>query len=107
MLKHAIAVIVLSVVVILTMPYVQTGLEYLVSAQTWLSDLLKNVFSAGQVGNIIRQLIALLVIPFVVALIPTFIFWLAKRAWFPYFMEVVWVVWFIQTSALVVLYKAA
>lgn len=106
MLKHSIAIIVLSLLIIVGMPYVQQGLQLLLSGHDWLSDFLKNIFSGGQAGNIIRELIALLAIPVVVALIPAVIYWLAKRAWFPYFMELVWVIWLVQTSALVVLYKA-
>src|SRR5437879_646562 len=107
MIKHILAIIVVSIIVIVGMPYVQQGLHILIAGHDWLSNLLTNVFSGGQAGNITRQLIALLAIPVVVALIPTIIFWLAKRAWFPYFMELVWVIWLVQTSALVVLYKAA
>lgn len=105
MLKHVVTIVILSIVVIVAMPYVQQGLQFILSCHEWLSDLLKDVFSGGQAGNIIRQLIALLAIPVIIALIPAIIFWLAKRSWFPYFMELVWVIWLVQTSALVVLYK--
>ena len=70
-----------------------------------ISDILREVFSGGQAGNIARELLALLAIPVAISLIPAIIYWLAKRHWFPWFMEVVWVIWFIQTSALVVLFK--
>jgi hypothetical protein len=65
------------------------------------------VFSGGEAGNITRQLIALLTIPFLFGLIPATIFWMVKRRWLPCFMEIVWVAWLLQTSALVILYKAA
>jgi hypothetical protein len=106
MLKQVIAIVILSILVIIGMSYVQQGLQILLSGHDWLSDVLKDVFSGGQAGNIIRELIALLAIPLVVALIPAIIYWIAKRSWFPYFMELVWVIWLVQTSALVVLYKA-
>lgn len=107
MVKHIIAIILLSILIIVGMSYVQQGLQFILSCHEWLSDVLKNVFSGGHAGNIIRQLIALLAIPVLVAFIPTLIYWLAKRAWFPYFMELVWVIWLVQTSALVILFKAA
>jgi hypothetical protein len=107
MLKHVLAIIILSIVIILAMPYAQSALHYLVSAHDWLSDLLKEVFSGGQAGNIIRELLALLAIPVAVSLVPIIIYWIAKRSWFPYWMEVIWVVWLIQTSALIVLYKVS
>jgi len=105
MLKHVILLILLSVLVIFSMPYIQQGVHYLVSAHDWISDLLRDVFSGGQAGNIARELIALLAIPLAVGLIPVIIFWVARRRWFPWFMEIVWVVWFIQAAALIVLYK--
>lgn len=105
MLKHIIVIVLLSILVITSMPYVQQGLQWILAAHDWIADVLREVFSGGPAGNIIRELLALLVIPIVIALIPTIIYWLVRRRWFPWFMEVVWVVWLIQTAALVVLYK--
>ncbi len=107
MLKHVVVIVSLSIVVILGMAYAQTGLEYVISAHDWLSNLLKDVFSTGHIGNLIRELLALLVIPLAIGLLPVIAYWLAKRSWFPYFMEVVWVVWLLQAAALIVLYKVA
>lgn len=107
MVKHIAGIVIISILIIIGMPYVQQGLQFILSCHDWLSDLLKTVFSGGQAGNIIRELIALLAIPVVVALIPTIVYWLIKRSWFPYFMELIWIIWLIQTSALVILYKVS
>lgn len=104
MLKHLVAIIVVSLLVISGMPYVHTSVHYLVVAQEWIANLLKNVFSVGTPGDLIRQLLALLVIPVAIALLPTLIYWLVTRRWFTYFMETVWVVWLVQTTALVVVF---
>lgn len=106
MFKQVVIIIVLSLLVILSMPYAQQGLQYLVAGHDWVNQMLMQVFSGGQAGNLTRELIALLAIPVLVGLIPAIIYWAVKRHWFPYFMEIVWVVWFLQTAALVVLYKA-
>ncbi|HSW68695.1 MAG TPA: hypothetical protein VLI69_00875 [Gammaproteobacteria bacterium] len=106
MLKQIIAIIALSLLVIVGMAYAQQGLQFILTGHDWISDLLKDVFSGGQSGNIVRQLIVLLVIPLCVALVPAIIYWMAKRTWFPYFMQFMWVIWLVQTSALVILYKA-
>lgn len=105
MLKHILALILLAILVIFTMPYVHTLLEALVAGHNWIADSLKSVFSGGTAGNLFKQLIASLTIPFLVALIPAGIYWLARRHWLPCFMEIVWVVWLIQTSAVVMVYK--
>jgi hypothetical protein len=107
MIKHIIAIVLLSIVIILTMSHVQTLLQALLSAHDWVANILKDVFSDGTTGNVTRELLASLAIPFIVGLIPAALYWLAKRSWFPYFMTIVWVTWLIQTSALVIQYKTA
>lgn len=107
MIKSLLALVVLSIIVILTMTYAQSGLHVLLSGYDWISALLKDVFSDGSAGNLSRELLALLFVPIVVGLIPTIVYWFAKRSWFPYFMQLVWITWLVQTAAIVVLYKAA
>lgn len=105
MLKQILALIVLSILIILCMPYAQQGLGWIVSGHNWISEMLTNVFSGSHVGDVIRKLIALLVIPVLIGLVPVIIYWLAKRTWFPYFMQIVWVVWLLEIAALIVQYK--
>lgn len=105
MLKNLLALIALSIAVILTMTHIQIILSALIAAHDWVSNTLKDVFSGGPAGNLTRELLALLCIPMLAALIPAGFYWLAKRGWFPYFMQVAWVIWLIQTTALIALYK--
>lgn len=107
MLKQFIAIIALSIVIIFTMSYAQQAIQLLISAHDWISQLLQDVFSVGQAGNLARGLIALLSVPILAGLIPTLLYWMIKRHWFPYFMEIVWIVWLIQAGALLMMYKAA
>ena len=105
MLRQVLAIVILSTVIILGMLYAQEGVRFMLTSHDWISNLLKQVFSIGEAGNLTRQLLALLAVPIAVGLVPAVIWWLAKHKWFPYFMEIVWIVWLVQTSALVVLYK--
>jgi hypothetical protein len=105
MLKHIIVLLALSLAVIFGTPHIHPLILALVSAHDWISRLLLQVFSNGQVGSISRQLIALLAMPLLIALVPTLIFWLAKRRFFPYFFQTVWVLWLLQTTALIMMYK--
>jgi len=107
MLKQIIILLVLSVAIILGMTYAQMGVQWLLDAHDWISQILMDVFSGGQAGNIARELIALLSVPILVGLVPALIYWIIRRHWFPYFMEIVWVVWLIQAGALVITYKVA
>ena len=103
MLKHIIALILLSILVILGVAYLKPCLDALLAGHQWVDETLKQVFSGGKPGEITRQLLALLSIPLLIGLVPALIFWLARRKWFPFFMELVWVLWLIEVSALVML----
>ncbi len=105
MLKQLIILVLLSIIIILTMPYVQHGLHFLLASYHWISNLLAPIFSGGEAGNIIKKLIALLAVPIIVSFIVAFLYWIVKRSWFPYFIDIVWVLWLIQTTALVVQYS--
>src|SRR5437762_5519427 len=105
MLKQIIAIIALSVAIVLSMTYAQQVVQWLIQAHDWIAQLLTEVFSTGNAGNLARGLIALLSIPLLVGLIPAIVYWIVRRHWFPYFMQIVWVVWLIQAGALIVMYK--
>lgn len=105
MLKQTVALILLSILIILCMPYAQHALQWLIDGHNWISDTLTNVFSGSYAGDLIRKLLALLAIPVLIGLLPVIVYWLAKRSWFPYFMEIVWVVWLLEIGALVIQYK--
>lgn len=106
MLKQSLLIVVLSIIIIFCMSYAQQIIQLLITAHDSISQLLTDVFSGGQAGNLARGLIALLSVPVLIGLIGAVFYWLIQRHWFPYFMEVVWIVWLIQVGALLVLYKA-
>ena len=105
MIKQVIALIALSTIIVLSMSYAQHGLQWLITIHDWVSQILTEVFSGGQAGNLARGLIALLSVPIFIGLVPTLVYWIIKRHWFPYFMEIVWVAWLIQAGALIIMYK--
>ncbi len=106
MIKQTLLLIALSVAIVLSMSHAQTGVQYLLNAHDWISQLLTDVFSGGNAGNLARGLIALLSIPILIAFVPAVLYWMVRRHWFPYFMEIVWVVWLVQAGALMVMYNA-
>lgn len=107
MIKQLIALVVLSIIIVFSMSYVHQALQYLLQVHEWVSALLSDIFSPGQSGMLARSLIALLSVPFLVGIIPAVGYWIIKRHWLPYFMEIVWITWLIQAGALVMLYQAA
>lgn len=105
MLKQIIAMVIFSVIIVFSMPYVHLGLQHLIDTHEWISQQLSDFFSPGQYGLEIRHLVALLAIPTLIGLVTAFFYWLIRRHWLPFFMEIMWVVWLLQAGALVMLYK--
>lgn len=105
MLKQTIALLVFSIAIIFTMGYAQHGLQLLVTGHDWVSQSLTEIFSGGGTGNTIRLLLALLAIPAAMGIVSVMLYWLIKRAWFPFFMHVVWATWLLQVAALAIMYK--
>lgn len=100
-------IIVLSAAVVMFMPQAKQVLELLLSAHAYVSTLLTDVFSGGNAGNIARGLVAMLAIPVLAGFIPSLLFFLVRKRWCPCFMEIVWIIWLLQVSALVMTSGAA
>lgn len=100
-------VIALSAAVVFFMPEAQKVVHALVSAHSWVSEILTSVFNGGHAGSIARELVALLAIPLIAGLIPGILFFLLRKYWLPCFMEIVWIVWLLQAGALLVNYVYA
>jgi len=115
MLKHIGLIVLLTVVAVLAMGYVQDALMWWLSMYDQALSLFANLFSAGTSEDASRKLLALLApkiatllaIPFVIGLVPTIIYGLAKRRMLPIFMNIVWITWLVQITAVIVQYKAA
>jgi hypothetical protein len=95
------AIVALSALVVMFTPQSKSCLEHLLAAYNWVSSTLSDVFAGGSAGKISRDLVALLVIPVLAGLIPSLLYFVVRKHWFPYFMNVVWVVWLIQAGALI------
>lgn len=101
MIKQIIVLVALSAAIVFSMSYAQQAVQLLVHAHVWVTQLLMEVFSEGQAGSLARGLIALLCVPVLAGLIPALLYWMVRRHWFPWFMQIVWVVWLLQAGALI------
>ena len=107
MLKKFIVLLLLSALIIFAMPYGQQAIQLLLNGHDTLSQLLTDVFSVGHTGNVLRGFISLLAIPLLIGFIPSLLYWIVRKQWFPYFMEIVWIIWLLQVGALLAIYKVA
>ena len=104
MLKHFLAIIILSVLVILGWSFFggehSTIGAWLLKPYTQAMHALTDVFSSGRMGLLLRQLVAILCLPLGVSIIPAFFYWLIKRDFLFVFLPLLWASWWLQFGAL-------
>lgn len=105
MINKLIALIIVSVLVVFFPMYAEQMMSWVLMLHASVVDFLAGIFSDGQVGRIIRDLLGLITFPVVAGLVPAALYWVAKRRMFPYFVMFVWSAWLLQLGALVVLHK--
>lgn len=102
MTKHLVLLIILSVVAV----FFRAELAYVVHIALQVHDHLVAwlglVFSAGKWGQLIQLSLVLLLIPVVLGLVISGVYWLIKRKKLPCLMEVIWISWFVLLTALAV-----
>lgn len=93
MLKHILLLIVLSIVVIIGLHQLAIFLHWIGYGHAWLAGKFNLLFSGISFGFLISRVLALIIIPLIVSLIPAFIYWLIKRSEMPHLFLVVWIIW--------------
>jgi hypothetical protein len=100
MAKHFIFLIVISIVAI----FFRTEVAYVIHGAINLHDklvaFLSLIFSGGKWGQLIKLGLALFVLPVFFGGLIAGIYWLFKRIYMPYTMEVIWILWFVLLTAL-------
>lgn len=99
--KQIALVIVLAIIVAAIQPYALEGVNGLLAVHDWLTSQLALVFSGGRIGSFVQVCLSFIVLPFAIAGIIAAIYMLIKRKFPDWFMLVVWVVWLIMATALV------
>lgn len=93
MVKQIVILIFLSFIAIVSMAYLRETLGWLGMLHEWLSGVLSTVFSGSTMGKLVREIIALIVIPLGVALVPAGLYWAALRKQMPYTIHIFIGVW--------------
>ena len=101
MYKHIIYLLVLSVIVLFTIPYCNTGLHALLTVHSFIVNELGKIFAGGEIGHMIKNVVSVLIIPFGIGLIIFLIHWLFKRGHMPLLPNIIWALWFILMTAIV------
>jgi hypothetical protein len=95
MLKQSLLYLILSAVVIFFSLYAKLLFMYMDLLYMTINQALKPVFGSGVAGELMRDMISLMLIPLVIAAIPALLYWLIKRKKMPYFTELTWFLWLI------------
>ena len=103
MLKHVGLIVVLSFVLLIFSHHAQLVLVYLNDSHTWLNQKLAYIFTSSTVGNTFQEATCLLMIPFAIASIPAGGYWLVKHHLMPYFYYVVWGIWIVLFTSIMIL----
>lgn len=101
MLKQTILIMILSAVTIVFKTQLGELLDGIVYLHNYIAGALHVVFSDDQVGSIIQDMIALLLIPLFCGIVVASVFWLVKRAQMPHIMAVIWIVWLVLLVTMV------
>lgn len=95
MFKQSLLYLLLSILVIMFAKYAKLCVLYVDLFYTYINTLLEPLFGSGFIGEIFRNLFTLVLVPLTIAAIPAFIYWLVKRKYMPYFIELSWLLWLI------------
>lgn len=101
MAKQVVLIMILSVLTIVFKMQLGQALDSIVYLHNYLARALHIVFSDDAVGSLIQDMIALLLIPLIVGLVVSGVFWLIKRSHMPNIMSIIWVVWLVLLVTMV------
>ena len=101
MIKHGIFLIILSVLAVLFKTELGQALQWTLSFYNQVSSALSVVFSGDKLGLLVQKTLSLILIPLILSLALSLVFWVFKRKAMPGLAYVVWIVWTVLLTLLV------
>ena len=98
--KNIAALIILSLVILFANDLVRMVLHEIVSLYSWFDSLLGQIFSSGQIGNSLKQLITIFILPGLITGIPAGIYYGIKKRPMPHILITFWAAWTVQAVAI-------
>lgn len=100
MFKQALMLIVFSVIAIVFKAQLAEALRVLLFLHTQIAHGLGVIFAFDRVGEIVQSVIALLIIPMVIAIIFAVAHFFIRQAHFPHTITMVWIFWAVLLTSL-------
>lgn len=101
MTKHILAIIILTLLVVFALPYCFNLMQYFYNFYAYIIELLNNIFAGGALATFIKQILTILGISFGISGIVAGIYAAFKRAPFPWFIQVCWIIWIVLMTTLI------
>jgi hypothetical protein len=95
MLKQGIVYFILSLLIILFATYAKIFFVYIDLFYVYLNNALLPLFGSSFMGEAIRDMLTLVLTPFLLASLPALIYWVIKRKKMPHFIVLIWLFWLI------------
>lgn len=101
MFKLVVSIIIASIAVLFFEPYLAKALIWLGQMHQYLYQSLQQVFSTGKIGDILRNIVTLLFIPFIVSGVPSLVYYLIYKKKMAYFNEITWGAWLVMATIII------
>jgi hypothetical protein len=95
MAKQFLLLILLTVAAMFFKAQIDDVLNFTVNVHDHFIRLLAIVFSNDGMGRMVQAILALLLIPAIIALIISGVYWLRKKSFSPYTMHIIWISWLV------------
>lgn len=100
MVKQFLMIVIASIAAIFLKTELVKVLGILITAHNQVAMFLANVFAGDSAGQVIRGVIALIIIPAGIGGVLAVSWYLAKQSTMPYLYSIVWIIWTILLTTL-------
>ena len=103
MIKQLLYMVGLTILAVLSLPYIHSVLNQLIALHSYTLDHLNQVFANGNIAHYIQQIIAIAIIPIGVGLIIAGGEWVIKRRVYPQVLLLIaWAIWLMLVTVLAI-----
>jgi hypothetical protein len=96
-IKQTAFMLVLSIILVYLAKFIMSILQGLGAAQAFLITKLHLLLPEFGIKSLVVKVIVLLLVPLLLSLIVTFIYWLIKRREIPHLLELTWIMWIVSS----------
>ena len=100
-MKNFLTLLIASLVVVFFKHELAYVMDWMLSIHDHVISLLGHIFSHGKSGMVVLSVLTLLLIPILVGVVVGGVYWMVRRNRMPYLVELVWVIWFVLMTIMI------